>query len=359
MMEYPNTTCVRYDRSGVRIVFRGIAIALFSLLLNVPAWAQPAVPPAKKAPPAKGPVSKGKEGDEEKKPPKPPDPERVWLETKDGWKIHCTYYGPQPEIRKGKETVPIIMIHGWGGQGSDYSILAAGLQTYGHASIVPDLRGHGRSTDRQLPNGNVETIRHDDARKFTKFDRENMHWDIEACKKFLMDKNNREEVNIEMLCVVGAEAGSIIATNWAAVDWSWPQMPAFKQGQDVKALVLLSPRQTFERMNATKALAHPAIAQRLSILIAVGEQDRRSYSEAKRIHSRLERARPAPPTKPVDKLRKQDLFFVTAKTLLQGTKLLGPNLPINRNIAGFIDLRLVKKREDLLWAERKNPIGGN
>ncbi len=359
MMENSNTTCVQYDHTGVRIVFRGITIALFGLLLNVPAWAQPAVPPAKKAPPAKGPASKGKEEEGEKKPPKPPEPERVWLKTKDGWKIYCTYYGPQPEIRKGKETVPIIMIHGWGGQGSDYSLLALRLQTIGHASIVPDLRGHGRSTSRELPNGDAETIKHDDARKFTKFDRDNMHLDIEACKKFLMEKNNDEEVNIEMLCVIGAEAGTIVAANWAAIDWSWPQMPAFKQGQDVKALVLLSPRQTSEGMTATKALTHWAITKRLSILIAVGEKDRSSYRDAKLLHSKLKRVRPVPPADRNEKLRKQDLFFVDAETNLKGTKLLNPALPIIGNIAGFIDLRLVKKREDLLWAERKNPIGGN
>jgi pimeloyl-ACP methyl ester carboxylesterase len=351
--------CLQNDHFRVRVVFWAIAIGLFVLLLEVPAWAQPAAPPAKEAPPAKAPDDRAPAA----KPKGPPEPEHVWLETKDGWKIHCTYYGPQEGIRKGsdpgKETVPIIMVHGWGGQGSDYSILAEGLQTYGHASIVPDLRGHGRSTSRKLPDGNIKIIKHDDARKFGPLEKDNMYLDIEACKKFLMEKNNDKEVNIEMLCVVGAEAGTIVAANWAAVDWNWPIMPAFKQGQDVKALVLLSPRQTFERMNATKALAHPAIAQKLSILIAVGQNDRRAYGDAKRIHSRLERVRPTPPKDRIEKLRKQDLFFVTAQTNLQGTKLLNRALPINRNIAGFIDLRLVKKREDLLWAERKNPIGGN
>lgn len=365
MTENSNMTRFQYDHCRVYVVFGGIAIALIFLLLNVPAWAQPAVPPAKEAPPAKVPDDKAPDGKAPDgkapapKPKGPPAPERVWLETKDGWKIHCTYYGPQEGIRDGKETVPIIMIHGWGGQGSDYSVLAAGLQTYGHASIVPDLRGHGRSISRKLPDGDIETIKYDDPRKFNTPVKDNMYRDIEACKKFLMDKNNDEEVNIEMLCVVGAEVGSIVAINWAVVDWSWRQMPAFKQGQDVKALVLLSPVRTFQRMNATKALAHRVIARQLSILIAVGKNEPKPYSEAKRIHSRLEQVRPTPPKDRMDRLRKQDLFLVTADTTLQGTKLLGGALPVNRNIAGFIDLRLIRKREDFLWTERKNPIGGN
>jgi len=349
-MKNLNWTCCQSGRFGVRVAFRGVAIALFSVLLNVPAWAQPAVPPAGKAPDGKAAAPKPKE---------PPAPERVWLDTKDGWKIHCTYYGPQEGIRDGKECVPIIMIHGWGGQGSDYSILAAGLQTYGHATIVPDLRGHGRSTSRKKLDGDPEIVEYDDSRKFTALEREKMVFDVEACKKFFMQKNNAGEVNIEMLCVVGADFGSIVALNWAAMDWSWARTPFLKQGQDVKALVLLSPRQTMERLSATKALAHGAITHRLSILMAVGENDRKSLSEVKRMYSRLEKIRPEPPKDPKERLRKKDLFFVTADTTLQGTDLLGRALPINRNIAGFIDLRLVKKREDFPWSQRKNPVGGN
>lgn len=350
MTENSNTTCFQYEQSGSRVVFRGIGYGLLLLLVNVAAWAQPAAPPAKKAPPAKEAAPKEK---------KPPEPERVWLETKDGWKIHCTYYGPKEGIRKGKETVPIILIHGWGGQSSEFSFLARGLQTYGHATIVPDLRGHGRSTSRKLPNGDIEITKYDDSRKFTPRERENMVLDIEACKKFLMEKNDAEEVNIEMLCVVGAEFGSIVALNWAAMDWSWPQTPYLKQGQDVKALVLLSPKQTMERLTATQALAHPAVNRQLSIMIAVGEKDRTSYSEAKRIYSRLEKLRPEPPKDRAERLRKQDLFFVTADTNLRGTALLNRALPINRNIVGFIDLRLLKKREDFLWTRRKGPVAAN
>jgi len=316
--------------------------------VTLPAWAQPAKPPA----------AKPKEG-EKKEAKKPPKPESVWLETKDGWKIHCTYYGPKEDIRDGKETVPIILIHGWGGQGSEYSYLASGLQTYGHATIVPDLRGHGRSTSRELPNGDVDVIKHDDRRNFAAREQENMVFDIEACKKFFMEKNNAGEVNIEMLCVVGAEFGSIVAMNWAAMDWSWARTPYVKQGQDVKALVLLSPRQSIQRLNATKALAHPAIQHRLSILFAVGDQDRKAYGEANRIYGRLKKIRPEPPEEQAERLRKKDLFWVTADTNLQGTALLNKNLPINRNIVGIIDLRLLKKREDFVWSDRKNPIAGN
>ena len=349
MLKNSATMCFRFDRVGVS-VFRNITIALFVFLTCAPTWAQPVRPPAKKVPAAK----------EKEKEKLPPAPQRVWLDTKDGWKIHCTYYGPKEGVRKGKgkETVPLIMIHGWGGQGSEYSYLAAGLQTLGHATIVPDLRGHGRSTGRRFPNGDIKVTKYDD-RNFTPQERGNMIWDIEACKKFLMEKNDAEEVNIEMLCVVGAELGSIIALNWAAMDWSWPQTPYVKQGQDVKALVLLSPRQTIERLKATDALAHPAVSQRLSLLIAVGKNDRKSFSEADRIYDRIERIRPEPPDDRMERLRKKDLFLSQADTTLQGTKLLGRALPVNGYIVEFIKLRLLNRREDLPWSNRKGPIAEN
>jgi len=347
MLKNSATRCFRFDRVGVSF-FRSIAIALFVFLICAPTWAQPVRPPAKKVPAA----------DEKKKEKKPPAPKRVWLDTKDGWKIHCTYYGPKEGVRKGKETVPLIMIHGWEGQGSEYSYLASGLQTLGHATIVPDLRGHGRSTGRKLPNGNIQITKFDD-RKFTPLERQNMILDIEACKKFLMGKNDAEEVNIEMLCVVGAELGSIVALNWAAMDWSWPQTPYVKQGQDVKALVLLSPRQTLERLTATDALNHLAVSQRLSLMIAVGKNDRKSFSEADRIHGRIEKIRPEPPEDLAERRRKKDLFLMKADTTLQGTKLLGKALPVNGYIVEFIKLRLLNKREDLPWSNRKGPIAEN
>ena len=215
---------------------------------------KPATAPAKPATAPKTDTSKGEPKEEP-----PPAPENFFLRTKDGWNIFCTFYGPKKGVRSGKLVVPIIMLHGWGGQGSEYAELATVLQSWGFASIVPDLRGHGRSVSvvRRKPNGEEEdkVVKTDD---LTAPDMDGMVNDVEALKKVLVDKNNKAELNIEMLTVVAAEVGTIVAMNWAALDWSWPVMPSFKQGQDVKALVLLTPQQTFKRMNANTALNSPS-----------------------------------------------------------------------------------------------------
>ena len=77
-----------------------------------------------------------------------PPAEDITLTTKDGVVLHCSWY---PGVNE-KETVPIILLHGWEEDRHVYKDYALFLQQkHGHAVIVPDLRGHGESTE--LANG--------------------------------------------------------------------------------------------------------------------------------------------------------------------------------------------------------------
>jgi pimeloyl-ACP methyl ester carboxylesterase len=286
-----------------------------------------------------------------KKGPKLPEPEDLSLETKDGVALKATYY---PGTAK-KETVPLIMLHGLGGQRSEYHRLALYLQSLGHASIVPDLRGHGQSKLQKL-DGTTRTLESDD---LTRRDLEAMLQDVEACKKFLLDKNNEGELNIELLCVVGAEFGSIVAARWAAYDWSVRNLPTYKQGQDVKALVFLSPVQTMKAVTMRDALAHPALQKLLSVLVIVGADDSKGLSEARRIHGLLHGHRPKLPSDREEALKVQDLFLVdNVPTNLSGTRLLGRGLRVEEQIARFLELRLVARKADFPWQERRSPLAG-
>lgn len=311
---------------------------------QIPPAKKPLQPPVPMPPVAKkpGPASKG---------PKLPEPEDVSLETKDGVALKATYY---PGTAK-KETVPLIMLHGLGGQRGEYHRLALFLQTLGHASIVPDLRGHGQSKLQKV-DGVTRTL---EADNLTRRDLEAMLQDVEVCKKFLLDKNNEGELNIELLCVVGAEFGSIIAARWAAYDWSVRNLPAYKQGQDVKALVFLSPVQAMKAVSMREALAHPALQKLLSVLVIVGADDSKGLSEARKIHGLLHGHRPKPPADREEALKVQDLFLIdNVPTNLSGTRLLGRGLRVEENIARFLDLRLVARKADFPWQERRSPLAG-
>ncbi|MEX0820173.1 MAG: alpha/beta fold hydrolase [Pirellulaceae bacterium] len=295
-----------------------------------------------------------------------PDPEAVTVQATDGMSIRCSYYPggfvetpgdkkDKPKIVKkpGKEVVPVLMLHGWDGRRRDFDELATTLQKQGHAVIVPDLRGHGDSSTIQLANGQIEEIDRDRMRPA---DMAKMLYDVEAAKKFLLDKNNAGELNIELLCVVGADVGATVAVNWAAYDWSRRQLPAFKQGRDVKALVLVSPKTSHRGLSLNKSLSHPIIQKFLSVMLIVGEGDRDASRDAKSIHSRIEKMRDEPPKE----LEKQDLFYLRPNTTLQGTQLINvPGLPLRQNIGLFIELRLVRKANDFPWMERKNPLEGS
>ena len=273
------------------------------------------------------------------------------LTTRDGVQLAATFLGSI----EGKKAVPVILLHMRGGDRTEYTGLAELLQKkHGCAVLIPDLRGHGQSTTQITGPGTTREI---DAAKFRPGQFAAMvKYDMETLKAFLMKKNNAGELNIEKLVVVGGEMGASVALDWARHDWSWPALVGRKQGQDVKALVLLSPKFSFPGITLQGALSHPEVRSRLPMLIVVGQGDSRCASDARRVESMLARYHPEP-KEPSQK----DLYFVPLDTKLQGTKILGvPGVKLygknqvvamEAGIAAFIQRQLVEKT--FPWKERE------
>ena len=250
-----------------------------------------------------------------------------------------------------------MLLHEFKQNRNDFKDLARALQKAGYAVIVPDLRGHGGSTRRKGA-GRDDTL---DAAKMQPGQFSPMATqDMKAVKDFLWTKNNAGELNIDKLCVVGAEMGASVAVNFAmldAVEQNRNQIlrPDYKLGCFVKVLVLISPELSFRGLPIRKAVAYPPVQRDISILILVGKADAKAMGEAKRIYSMFEKSHPEPAGD--NKLDKQTLLFWGFDTSLQGTKLLDPKFDVQGLIADFVNRRLVKSdaAKEWTWRERKFP----
>ncbi len=278
-------------------------------------------------------------------------PENVTLLTKDGMQLKATFYPGS----KGKDTIPIVMLHQFKGNRQDFKDLAVYFQGdfFGASVLVPDLRGHGEST--AVP-GSPRALSAD---KLTPAQFQAMvQFDVEACKKYLMERHHKQELNIEQLTLIGSEMGGTIAMLYAKGDWSWPPLATGKQGQDVRAVAMISPPMAFKGLTLTNALRDPdpyGFRNQVQFLIAVGEENPKVLKDVERFHKQLLRYRPGQ-----EEAKPEDASIVLAKfnTKLQGREILDqPSFGLHEHLAKFIDLRVKQRASEVPWKERKNPNG--
>ena len=282
----------------------------------------------------------------------PPDPEAIGLQSSDNVLLKATYWEP---LAVGKKVVPIILLHGWDGRRQEFDRLGTRLQGEGHAVLSLDLRGHGGSTS--IKRANSITGDPIDRERFNKDDIERMLLDVQAAKNFLIAKNNEEKLNIEQLCLVGADLGALVALNFAVADWNSPPANGVKTGQDVKAVVLLSPPQSLKGISFVPVLSQPVVRGEMSTMILVGSEDTSRLGDAKKLYSTLARFHAKLPDNASveEKADRLDLFLQEVNGDLAGTQLFSAGSKIDATIAQFIDLRLVKKGDNFLWAYRPDP----
>jgi pimeloyl-ACP methyl ester carboxylesterase len=283
-------------------------------------------------------------------------PEELSLSTGDGLQLGLTYYAG----RKSKQTIPIVLLHGLKESGNEYKDLARVLQAQGHAVVVPDLRGHGKSTRLRIGNREEKlAVASMSPQQYARMVTEDM-WTI--VKGFLWDKNNAGELNLDKLCIVGSDMGAAVALNFAdydAVGYEDRRVMygSLKLGQFVKALALISPKWSVSGLTLQRAVRNPQVQRNLALLILVGKQDAKAMKEAKRLYGYFEPFHPEP-TGP-DHLDKKTLFFGGLDTRLQGTDLLDSKFGVSDVLIDFIARRLMKSEEskEWVWKERKIPHG--
>lgn len=279
-----------------------------------------------------------------------PAPERVLIATKDNVELQAEWFGGAG----GKEAVPIMLIHDWDGSRTDLLPLAEFLQKkHGHAVIVPDLRGHGESLTVK---GIDEEL---DRSRFRKAELASMLEDFESCRRFLQQKNDAGELNLDMLVVIACGKMSIHAANWCILDWRWGPIGGLKQGRNVKALILVSPVRRFKSLDISASLKAPLFASKgtaLPLLLVWGNGHDASSTDAEFIYNALQKARSIPDDFPDQQARwaQQTLFRAVYRSAEASADLLRElSTQIDPDLALFIDKKVIANKEEFQWQNRK------
>ncbi|TWU35304.1 Alpha/beta hydrolase family protein [Novipirellula aureliae] len=222
-----------------------------------------------------------------------PQPTTETLKTKDGISLRAFYFPTDKAFDpnkdemvpiKGTEVIPVILVHEWQGQGSPYLKLVLALNEVGCSVLVPEYRGHGGSKEYTDVRGRSQTF---DPTAMGRADvAKIVSLDIEAAKQFLKKKNDDGDLNLNALVMIGVREGAVFASHFAVADWRWPSVGRLKQGQDVKALVLISPEKHMKGLAIDSTISDPNLI-RLPIMVAVGKTSSEA-TEATRIAKRIE-----------------------------------------------------------------------
>lgn len=260
------------------------------------------------------------------------------ITTKDGVPLMCGFF---PSDR-GKEAVPVILIHEWKGSAPPYVPLAQALNKAGCAVITPDLRGHGGSRTYTDPRG--QTKQFGDVSRMGRRDVQAMlSRDMEAIKGFLKDQNDEGKLNLNALTLVGMGEGAVVATNFAVIDWNFPDIGVHKQSKDVKALVLVSPERVLHGFTSDLASRHPVVS-RLPWLVIAGEQSQQA-EEAERLYRQLERLRRSNPAVGAAELKLPPTSFSNARLVRESKE----TIPL---IVDFVNKNVIDKQEMFPWEHR-------
>lgn len=192
--------------------------------------------------------------------------------------MNCRYYPSQLG-----ETAPVVlMIHetGPGRSGKDFEDpvpelenkgLAEYLQEQGYASLVLDLRGHGANPRRDLTSAQWR----------------NQVGDLQSAYQFLVDRHNRQELNLAKFGVLAIGDGANLAMAWART----PGAAVAIEGRltDLAALALVTPKA--ETRGISLAPMVTALAPRLPMLLMAGEGDVPAVEAIESVQGLVERQR--------------------------------------------------------------------
>lgn len=286
----------------------------------------------------------------------PPRPgaKQTWtdqvLTARDGWPIHITYF----ESTGGKESPAVVLIaNAEGNDAKDartrrvWEKTALDLQKSGFAVVTVDLRKHGDSVPpAETASSTALRVAPGDYAIMAGMD-------LEAVKEFLVNEHHAEKLNVRKLGVVAVGSSAMVASAFAVADWDkkpYPDAPLLEmrtpRGQDVKAIMMISPNTTVKGLNSTaifRTLKGLPVAVHILASSNIKSEARDADKVFKSLELKAEEAKDA---------RKVDLFPVdfSGERFLEGREA----VETNKMIVEF----LTKSTKDLNdpWRTRKSRL---
>ena len=181
---------------------------------------------------------------------------------------------------------------------------------------------------------------------------------MEAVKKFIYEEHQAGRLNMNKMGIVGPEMGASIAVAYTVFDWDKEPyedgLPGYQtpRGQDVRALVLISPEETYHGSGIKMAQLMPAIRdpdKQISVLICSGN-DPKEEKEAKKIFDMVN------PTvvgnKEKERLNADRMLQKAFPARLTGTNLLDKGLGIEKLMLNFFEKHLKNVKSE--WRDRES-----
>jgi len=246
----------------------------------------------------------------------------------DGMILSATYY----RGANGKDSVPVVLLHGKGGSRSDFDPIISELLKAGMAVLVPDIRGHGNSieyiveefgepypryhpefppqeipenpftrawlperwADYQLMSNDIEAGLYQKPPTRISMKRYDIYddrdfllrvFDMQVWQNFLINENNQERLNIRKLNLVGTEMGAGLAVHWCRSDQAGAKL--------TKTMTLISPVVPANAMDARGIgtylgyLNNAAMKNSLSTMIIYGGKNQRFKEDAEKVKATL------------------------------------------------------------------------
>jgi hypothetical protein len=259
------------------------------------------------------------------------------IRTKDGWTLPVTYY----KSTLGKDAPVVILLHQEGGNRLVWkSVFAEKIHDLGCAVLAVDLRRHGQAKR----NGSTAKGKG----RLNKRDYVGMGADIDTVKSFVREEHQAGNLNMRKLAIVAAGMSTPIAVSYAAYDWAkrpYDDAPTLAactpRGQDVQALILLSPQLSVPGVSCGRAInSLRSPRKNVAVLICHGTQDR----DAEKIYEQFTT---------VDG-NKNRMYIRGFNTKDSGTDLLesrNKKLGVEGNMVAFIRKHILSLK--IPWADRR------